>query len=255
MTSEVCGGTKRTLHLCYETCRMCMACNWKKEGNVDKSTSVPTVRYITTVKTVSVQNNRMSEVTDSKQAVIESAIKAFAQAGYAGTSVQAILSATGLSKPTLYYHFGSKEGLFVAILHSAHDGAFERMEKSVAGSATPDCGGKLRAIAVGLFLFATEKKDLMRLVLSSLYAAPQEIPSGSVDPARVNRNIEFVEKQIRAGQKSGELCNRWTSWELTQAFFGLISQPIRMNLLLGKGKLDEKLAGKLVELFLNGARS
>ena len=40
----------------------------------------------------------------------------FATQGYEATSVRMIVEAAGVAKPTLYYHFGSKEGLAQALL-------------------------------------------------------------------------------------------------------------------------------------------
>ena len=53
--------------------------------------------------------------------ILNAAVRVFAARGYAATSVQELLRGTGYSKPTLYYHFGSKAGLFRAILDFAYD--------------------------------------------------------------------------------------------------------------------------------------
>src|ERR1041385_883200 len=107
---------------------------------------------------------------DARQAVLESAIKAFSQRGYAGTSVHDILKATGLSKPTLYYYFESKEGLFRAILAFAYDESFRRMQVATSGEGT--CAERLVKMAAAVFAFATEHRDLMRLVFATIFAAP-----------------------------------------------------------------------------------
>src|SRR5437764_113844 len=44
------------------------------------------------------------------------AARLFATQGYDATSVRTIVEAAGVTKPTLYYHFGSKEGLAQALL-------------------------------------------------------------------------------------------------------------------------------------------
>lgn len=55
-----------------------------------------------------------SELTKKK--VAEAAGELFAQKGYAATSIEDIVAATGKSKGNIYYHFGSKEGLFLYLL-------------------------------------------------------------------------------------------------------------------------------------------
>lgn len=44
------------------------------------------------------------------------AARLFAERGYDATSVREIVEASGVTKPTLYYHFGSKRGLAEALL-------------------------------------------------------------------------------------------------------------------------------------------
>src|SRR5829696_2658863 len=44
------------------------------------------------------------------------AARLFASHGYDATPVRAIVEAAGVTKPTLYYHYGSKEGLAQALL-------------------------------------------------------------------------------------------------------------------------------------------
>lgn len=60
--------------------------------------------------------------------ILDSALKVFADQGYSGTSMDAIAALAGVSKPTLYQYFGSKEQLFAAIMLEERDqmlGAFE----------------------------------------------------------------------------------------------------------------------------------
>ena len=51
--------------------------------------------------------------------ILQAALKRFANAGYAATSVQQIVDDAQVSKPALYYHFQDKAGLFKALVHEA----------------------------------------------------------------------------------------------------------------------------------------
>lgn len=57
------------------------------------------------------------------------ATRLFAAQGYDATSVRMIVEAAGVTKPTLYYHFGSKEGLAHALLNLPLSGLVERLEE------------------------------------------------------------------------------------------------------------------------------
>ncbi|NWG00751.1 MAG: TetR/AcrR family transcriptional regulator [Thermoanaerobaculaceae bacterium] len=48
--------------------------------------------------------------------LVAAALELFNRRGYAATTVREIVQAAGVTKPVLYYHFGSKEGIYTAIL-------------------------------------------------------------------------------------------------------------------------------------------
>src|SRR3954453_11333568 len=56
------------------------------------------------------------EQSEMARHVARAAARLFAARGYDATPVRAIVEAAGVAKPTLYYHFGSKEGLAQALL-------------------------------------------------------------------------------------------------------------------------------------------
>ncbi len=191
-------------------------------------------------------------VVDARQAILDSAVPVFARKGYAGASVQDILEATGLSKPTLYYHFESKAGLFRAILDRAHDRCLALMQDEVAQAT--DIEERLSRVALALFQFTQRNQHLIRLVLSSAFAASEEIPPGCIDMTKRRRNFEFIVGLIRHAQAAGELAAGYSSEELAHGIFGAISHHIRSHLLLSAGDLGEDRARSIVTLFLDGAR-
>jgi TetR/AcrR family transcriptional regulator len=59
---------------------------------------------------------RQAEGGEMARHIARVAARLFAERGYDATSVREIGEAAGVAKPTLYYHFGSKEGLAHALL-------------------------------------------------------------------------------------------------------------------------------------------
>jgi AcrR family transcriptional regulator len=190
---------------------------------------------------------------NARQAILASATSVFARKGYSGASVQDILEATGLSKPTLYYYFQSKAGLFRAIVDFAFDESFRLMTKAV--NEETGCESRLVAVAASFFSFAEENHDLMRLVLATVFAAREEIPPDTINWQKRRRNFDFLTDIVREGQKSGELDRTYEPAELTHSIFGAISHRIRNHLLEPAGRLNEGHAKRVVALFLDGARS
>ena len=57
---------------------------------------------------------RMSSAARREQ-IIETAVRVFAESGSEGTSVEELAASAGVSKPLIYEHFGSKEGLYAVV--------------------------------------------------------------------------------------------------------------------------------------------
>jgi TetR/AcrR family transcriptional regulator len=53
---------------------------------------------------------------DSKALILKTATRLFAQRGYKGTSLQAIADEVGMRKPSLLYHYPSKDAIRAAVL-------------------------------------------------------------------------------------------------------------------------------------------
>ena len=69
--------------------------------------------------------------------VIARARKAFAETGFAGTSLDALLEATGLARQSLYNAFGGKKELFMRAFLSDAAEAVEAVESIRHGSDSP----------------------------------------------------------------------------------------------------------------------
>jgi AcrR family transcriptional regulator len=55
-------------------------------------------------------------VEDVRERIVSSALRHFAEKGYAGTSLREIAEAARTTKPMIYYYFKSKEGLYISTL-------------------------------------------------------------------------------------------------------------------------------------------
>ena len=63
------------------------------------------------------QLNRMAR----ERALLDAALRVFAACGYSGTTMDAVAAAAGLTKPTLYQYFPSKEDLFARMMLDKRD--------------------------------------------------------------------------------------------------------------------------------------
>ncbi len=66
---------------------------------------------------------------ETRQQIIDAAYTLFYQIGFMRTGVDAIANASGITKRTLYQHFGSKDELIEAVLEHQHQMALERIRR------------------------------------------------------------------------------------------------------------------------------
>lgn len=66
-------------------------------------------------------SRREQKRLDTQERILSAALKVFADAGYSGASMDSIAAEAGLTKPTLYSYFVSKEALFEAMMKQPRD--------------------------------------------------------------------------------------------------------------------------------------
>lgn len=81
----------------------------------------------------------------------------FAQKGYQGTAMEDIAQSAGVSRPIVYKHFGSKDGIYLASLADARRQLEAQMLQAVAAQTSPE-----QRLAAGLrayFAFVQAQGD------------------------------------------------------------------------------------------------
>lgn len=137
-----------------------------------------------------------------RQRLLEAAIELFARKGYAATSVQEIVAACGVTKPVLYYYFGSKEGLFAELMNEAL-----RLFEGAIGGALGRQGNvreRICHLLDAVFALILDHLEFARLA-HALYFGPRQ--DGPVFDLEVfhERLQEIVRDLVAEGQASGEL--------------------------------------------------
>jgi AcrR family transcriptional regulator len=83
--------------------------------------------------------------------LIEVATRLFAENGYEGTSIEAVLAAAGVSRGALYHHFAGKEALFEAVVAAVTDRVTAELMEAIAGCTDPVDAMRTAALAwIGL---------------------------------------------------------------------------------------------------------
>lgn len=104
---------------------------------------------------------RMPRQKREKQ-LLEVALGLFIQNGYQGTSMEDIASAAGVTRPIVYNHFGSKDGIYLACLKDARASMNHHILQGVmSANEGPD---KLRGGIDGYFCFVEENREAWHLL-------------------------------------------------------------------------------------------
>ena len=71
----------------------------------------------------------------AREAILTAARREFREAGFRRASIESISAAAGVSRPTVYAHFASKEDVFRTIVTALHDEQVDAMHEAVQPDA------------------------------------------------------------------------------------------------------------------------
>jgi AcrR family transcriptional regulator len=164
--------------------------------------------------------------------VLRAARDQFWSTGYAGTSVDDILTATGLGKGSLYGAFGDKHQLFLRVFDNYCGGVIEGTRQALDG---PDAGANERLRA---YVLAVVESTVADLSLRGCLLAKGTAELAAHDPAiaaRARQTFETAEALIAsciaAAQRAGDI---QPDADPTR-FAGLLLAVLRGIEALGKG--------------------
>lgn len=139
------------------------------------------------------------------------------QRGYAGVSVGEVAAAAGVTKPTLYYHFGDKEGLYAAVIRAL----LEEVGGYISEIAhrTEPASARLVQIARGYFLHADYTMEPMLRDVAQLVSPERAADLRAVYERECFAPIEYL---MADGIARHELRSSLDSHLLARAFLALL---------------------------------
>src|ERR687898_270341 len=119
-----------------------------------------------------------------RQRVLDAALEVFAQHGYGDTAVDEIARVSDTSKGGLYFHFPSKQALFLALLDEASVALLRRVEVAMAAESDPLQRGDA-ALREVLHVCSSSKrsepgKNSTRSSITCTRHSPRSLPSASM---------------------------------------------------------------------------
>ncbi len=194
---------------------------------------------------------RSSSAEQTCQQILGAALRQFAVRGYAGTSTQVIIEAAHVTKPVLYYHFGSKAGLFRTIVDQNENRLLELISR-IKGEVknTPE---RLVEICAAMFQFACDRPEVMSLAVDLLLQAREQGPPHKHCFGKAQKRFAVIQEIMEQGKTEGTLRNQFDSRQLAVSFLGVLHFHILFHLANPRSPLTRRTAEEAVCLFLAGA--
>ncbi len=116
-----------------------------------------------TIESKQRKSGRRSHVQEGemRESILQAATKIFADVGYEAASMSAIAKKCGVTKPMIFYYFGSKKELFEEILKNVHENCFSLIKKALFDSSRPIMA-RLETVCDLNELFAKNSRDELR---------------------------------------------------------------------------------------------
>jgi AcrR family transcriptional regulator len=184
----------------------------------------------------------------SADRILQSSLKLFSTKGYDATSVREICEAAGITKPTLYHFYGSKEGVYRALVEGVLEPFQADVARLLAGGAPVRV--RLRAVARAYFERARTQPQLVRFLFGLVHNPPSSAPDVDI-PRFYKELVRTVAAAADEGVASGELAPGPTEVRML-AYMGALAEAVCGFLIVGEPILTDALADTLVDTVVDG---
>ncbi|GHF26371.1 TetR family transcriptional regulator [Amycolatopsis deserti] len=144
---------------------------------------------------------RLRDAERTRAEILDVATREFADQGYAGARVNEIAAKTRTTKRMLYYYFGSKEGLYIAVLERAYAGIRAREQELDVDHLDPV--EALRQLAELTFDHHESHPDFIRLVSIENIHNAEHIGRSEVLSTLANPALDVLTRILQRGRADG----------------------------------------------------
>ncbi|MCC6917714.1 MAG: TetR family transcriptional regulator [Alphaproteobacteria bacterium] len=117
---------------------------------------------------------RKSDIT--RQAILDSAARAFRLSGYSGARLSDIAAGAGMQAGSLYYHFDSREALVEALMDRGVEQTEAAVRAAIAALPAPaSARDRLRAAIETHLLMIVQQEDIASATIKLIWQVPQPI--------------------------------------------------------------------------------
>ena len=192
---------------------------------------------------------------DKERAIFKAALKIVKQKGFHKARISDIAKEAGISYGLVYHYFKSKEELFDTILNRWWDGLFQLMAD--IAKAEYHAHKKLSNIIYHFLDTYQSEPELVNIFITEISRSTTNLTNKRLD--HFKRFMLLTEAVIEEGQKKEVLRSDFKARYLTYIFLGALETFVSAMVLADQRIEDDaqkkRIAGSILEVFLNGARS
>jgi TetR/AcrR family transcriptional regulator len=202
------------------------------------------------VFTTSMTNVTAAQPATSAERILSTALELFAVKGYDATAVREICEAAGITKPTLYHFFGSKDGVLQALVNTGF-----RQYRAIVNAAMDTPGSfedRVKVLARSVFQSASSKPLFWRFIHSVIWAPPgTALPQTESCTQFYDGVVGVLTAAADKAVARGEIAPGPTGARML-ILMGSISEAATGFVIAGKPELTPELADEIVETIFHG---
>jgi AcrR family transcriptional regulator len=185
----------------------------------------------------------------TREKIFLSAAQLFSQKGYNGVSMRELAEHSGISKPTIYYYFGNKAGIYAELVHSGLSHG-ETYLKDIYKQSMP-VKDKLVLLTKFHFDQGIRHPEFVKFLLS-MVTVTEKLPFLDTFIRAANKRKQVIIDLVKEGIALGEFGATANPDLAAEIFMGAITHFLWKQVNCKKRVLSHALAEQMVELLFKG---
>lgn len=194
-------------------------------------------------------NIKNENETTTKATIFRAAAKLFAEKGYNGVSMREISEQSNVTKPTIYYYFGNKEGIYKALIREAL--AYHTEDLKKISQLDIPVKQKLVELMKRRFQVSFRHPELTKFVLE-VFNHHEKLPCLNGFRDEVESHGKIFTDMIQVGINSGEFGASAKPELAVQVIGGVLMHFLMDQVNHREQILSDQLAEEIVELLFKG---
>lgn len=178
--------------------------------------------------------------------ILAAALEVFAAQGFDKATVDEICLKAGVAKGTVFYHYKTKEDLFIRLIEGGIDLLVDTVKDATSKLTSPTA--QLRAVIEIQTSLSFQHSEFFSILQSEFWGKQER---QQVLRRALRKYFEFIDQIVATGIAQGEFIHADPE-NLSAAIFGMTSAAVLYSLLTKKSKPPEQMVKDLQACLLHG---